>query len=321
MGRRADGSAQDIYGAAEAGRRPPRAPVRGQAHLIAGTTGGLVATVICYPLDTIKTRFQAHTSATTYSPYASVATAFRTIIGREGWRALYQGLGPAMVGAGASWGGYFYFYEKIKDQMKARAPAGGLGMGHHITAGMLAGNAIVLMTNPVWLIKTRLQLQMKEPGSAAKHYRGFGDAVVTIVREEGPLALYRGLAPALLLCGQAATQVAIYEWMKGLLPGHGTPVESMLMGGSSKIIASIILYPQQVIKTRMQDRRHAGLPVSLRSEATAVYREHGLRGFFRGCVPYALKTAPAAAVTFVVYEETMHLLAQPGSLLLSCLAP
>jgi hypothetical protein len=56
---------------------------------------------------------------------------------------------------------------------------------------------MVFLTNPLWLIKTRMQLQ---PGAAAQlkqpmkqeAYRGLWHAVRTIVREEGPRGLYKG---------------------------------------------------------------------------------------------------------------------------------
>lgn len=44
------------------------------------------------------------------------------------------------------------------------------------------------------------------------------DAVRTITREEGPLALYKGAVPALMLCGQGAVQFAVYEWLKARVP-------------------------------------------------------------------------------------------------------
>lgn len=44
------------------------------------------------------------------------------------------------------------------------------------------------------------------------------DAVRTIVREEGPLALYKGAVPALMLCGQGAVQFSAYEWLKARVP-------------------------------------------------------------------------------------------------------
>lgn len=59
---------------------------------------------------------------------------------------------------------------------------------------------MVFLTNPLWLIKTRMQLQpmqqpQLEPGKARQQeaYRGLWHAVRTIVKEEGPLGLYKGV--------------------------------------------------------------------------------------------------------------------------------
>lgn len=38
------------------------------------------------------------------------------------------------------------------------------------------------------------------------------------------------------------------------------------------------------------------------------HREHGVPGFLRGVIPNAVKVAPSAAITFVVYEETMKVM-------------
>ncbi len=68
---------------------------------------------------------------------------------------------------------------------------------HHLLAAFEAGIIMVFLTNPLWLIKTRMQLQ---PGAAAQlkqplaheAYTGVWHAVRTIVREEGPRGLYKG---------------------------------------------------------------------------------------------------------------------------------
>ncbi|CAN0483475.1 unnamed protein product, partial [Scytosiphon promiscuus] len=68
---------------------------------------------------------------------------------------------------------------------------------HHLGAGYVAGAIMVFATNPVWMIKTRMQLQdnTAKPG-AVRPYAGLMDAARTIVREEGALALYSGAVPA-----------------------------------------------------------------------------------------------------------------------------
>lgn len=48
-------------------------------------------------------------------------------------------------------GVYYYFYEGVKDLLeKARQKAGPLTTAESMLAGMLAGSATVLVTNPIW---------------------------------------------------------------------------------------------------------------------------------------------------------------------------
>jgi hypothetical protein len=121
-------------------------------------------------------------------------------------------------------------------------------------------------------------------------------------------------------------QFAVYENMKKLFESFRRDEDkakqpafvSALLGGGSKIIASTATYPYQVIKSRLQQRDQLiqGESSSILSPKYSgtwdcirkVWRSDGIIGFFRGVVPNALKVAPSSALTFLVYEETMHLL-------------
>lgn len=85
--------------------------------------------------------------------------------------------------------------------------------------------------------------------------------------------------------------------------------------------ATTATYPLQVIKSRMQQRSDSieltddgGIRKVRRDysgligTAQKMYVKEGLGGFFRGCVPNAVRVAPGAAVTFVVYEEVTDVL-------------
>ncbi len=59
---------------------------------------------------------------------------------------------------------------------------------------------VCLLTNPVWLIKTRLALQQRGATAAGvRPYKGLVDAFVRIGREEGFRGYYKGLGPSLIL--------------------------------------------------------------------------------------------------------------------------
>ena len=144
-----------------------------------------------------------------------------SILRHEGIAGIYQGLAPAVVGSAVSWGGYFFLYEgfksRIQEDRKTRGVSTDLGPTDNFSVAILSGACMVFLTNPVWLIKTRMQLQMRNAADSygmKKPYDGIFDAVRTIVREEGVLALYKGTVPALMLTSHGGVQFVSYEFLK-----------------------------------------------------------------------------------------------------------
>ena len=184
---------------------------------------------------------------------------------------------------------------------------------------------MVFLTNPFWLIKTRLQIQGQKPDG--KKYKGFIDALITIPKEEGLLGLYKGIIPALLLTSHGAIQFAVYEYLKSWSaqfrsPGTDTqpPLVSLLVGGVSKIIAATLTYPYQVVKARLQQREALpaieqvarGRKTKAKYSGTfdclwKIWQNEGLRGYFKGLIPNVLRVAPSAALTLLIYEECLKI--------------
>ncbi|CAB9499707.1 dinucleotide transporter 2, mitochondrial [Seminavis robusta] len=258
-----------------------------------------------------------------------------------------QGLTPAVIGSAVSWGGYFYLYEGFKKQLRQSKQARGKSEELHsldnFGVAVLAGACMVFLTNPVWLIKTRMQLQMKRSSDAynvKKPYKGLVDAAATIVREEGFWALYKGTVPALALTSHGGVQFVAYEFLKkhfhyarpkrdeskSVLERLELSMGFLTIGAVSKVIASTVTYPLQVLKARLQQRSES-LEITADGDIKAVRREYqgviksirrmwqreGIAGFFRGCIPNAIRVAPGAAITFLVYESVIDLLQGKGS--------
>eukprot|EP01083_Nonionella_stella_P098105 275785_1 len=287
--------------------------------LVAGFLGGSSSTVLLYPLDLVKVRLQVNENSSSRSAGAllgrngstngvhrkatgTIAHTMRGVIRHEGLRGLYQGLTPALIGNSASWGGYFFFYERMKKEMivlKRESHRRNssltitkndqdviLGPLENFTAACLSGAIMVGFTNPIWLIKTRMQLQLKRAqegqlkqaaqskssSSVKPPYTNIFNAAQTIVREEGVLALYRGTIPALMLTTNGGIQFVAYEFLKlnfgeytkaarennnhkhGVLERLQDSLGYLSMGAVSKILASTATYPVQLIKSRLQQR-------------------------------------------------------------------
>ena len=86
-------------------------------------------------------------------------------------------------------------------------------------------------------------------------YTGMINACVRIIREEGIKTIYSGLLPSLLLTSHAAIQFVIYEYLKQLEVKHDIAIgykTGLCCGAISKFCASLITYPLQVFRSRMQ---------------------------------------------------------------------
>ncbi|GAB4818386.1 hypothetical protein N2152v2_005432 [Parachlorella kessleri] len=287
--------------------------------LSGGIAGAITATVVC-PLDVLKTRLQVQRKAATQ--YAGIGGGLSKILREEGMRGLYRGLTPTLMALLPNWAVYFTVYERLKTTIGTRVgPKHAHSPGVHMAAAACAGAATMVITNPLWVIKTRLQTQnMGIRMGASKNpamYKGTIDAFMRIAREEGVAGLYSGLGPSLMGVMHVVIQFPLYEGMKShfirhpLLPHEGgekerlTMFELVLASAASKMVASTATYPHEVIRSRMHiagTGAFSGLMRTCRQEVLQIYREDGMLGFYRGCMTNLLRTTPAAAVTFTSFE-------------------
>ncbi|KAL6636959.1 hypothetical protein ACP70R_024531 [Stipagrostis hirtigluma subsp. patula] len=301
---------------------PPPAEAWTWENAAAGAAAGFATVAALHPLDVVRTRFQVSGGRgwSEVPPYRNTSHAVYTIARSEGLRGLYAGFYPAVLGSTVSWGLYFFFYNRAK-QRYLQGTDDQLHPAHHLVSAAEAG--VSLCTNPIWLVKTRLQLQT--PKHHASRYSGFSDALRTILKEEGFLALYRGIGPGLLLVTHGAIQFTAYEELRKAMiyvkstqtrTGNRGGEESLnsidfaALGAGSKVAAILLTYPYQVIRARLQQRPSSdGTPKYSNSwhvmKETANYE--GVRGFYRGITSNLLKNLPAASLTFVVYENVIKL--------------
>ncbi|XP_014507691.1 folate transporter 1, chloroplastic isoform X2 [Vigna radiata var. radiata] len=290
----------------------------------AGAAAGFATVAVMYPLDVVRTRFQVNDGRVSHLPsYKNTAHAVFTIARSEGLRGLYAGFLPGTLGSTISWGLYFFFYDKAK-QRYARNGEGKLSPGLHLASAAEAGGLVCLCTNPVWLVKTRLQLQ--SPLHQTRPYSGLYDAFRTITREEGFSALYRGIVPGLFLVSHGAIQFTAYEELRKVIIDfkskrstfHNDNPDKLLnsldyavLGATSKLAAILLTYPFQVMRSRLQ-QRPSGDGVPRYMDTWHVVKEtarfEGIRGFYKGITANLLKNAPASSITFIVYENVLKLL-------------
>ncbi|XP_059642354.1 S-adenosylmethionine carrier 1, chloroplastic/mitochondrial isoform X1 [Cornus florida] len=158
------------------------------AHLTAGAIGGLAASLIRVPTEVVKQRMQTR-------QFASAPDAVRLIVSREGFKGLYAGYGSFLLRDLPFDAIQFCLYEQLRIGYKLAAKRD-LNDPENAIIGAFAGALTGAITTPLDVIKTRLMVQ-----GSGNQYKGIFDCVQTIIREEGPPALLKGIGPRVLWIG------------------------------------------------------------------------------------------------------------------------
>ncbi|KAF2463701.1 uncharacterized protein BDR25DRAFT_329522 [Lindgomyces ingoldianus] len=280
---------------------------------VAGFSAGVVSCLTVHPLDLLKNRLQLNTQ-TTSRPGDSFRI-FRHVVRDEGgFRALYRGLWPNMLGNSLGWGLYFLFYGKLKDLMQARRGHGEyLSSAEFFSASIIAGLLTGACTNPIWVVKTRM---LERGANHPEAYKTMWIGMKHVYATRGIKGLWAGFIPSTLGVAHGAVQFAIYEKMKhrrGEAIGGQHKLSNwdyIYMSGGSKLLAGIITYPYQPIRARMQQYNAANAYSGLIDVLSKTYRNEGFLAFYKGVIPNTVRVVPTTIVTFVVYENTKKYLPQ-----------
>ncbi|KAF5357398.1 hypothetical protein D9758_005939 [Tetrapyrgos nigripes] len=302
-------------------RNANKKPVGFAVHITAGGIAGACEALVCQPLDTIKVRMQLSRSGRLpgTKPRGFFATG-AYIVRRETPLALYKGLGAVLSGIVPKMGIRFASFEAYKGWL-ADQETGKTSVGNIFIAGLGAGTTeAVMVVNPMEVVKIRLQAQQHSLADPLEvpRYRNAGHAVFTIVREEGFSTLYRGVS--LTALRQATNQGAnftVYQEVKKLaqslqpelkeLPSY----QHMLIGLLSGAAGPLSNAPIDTIKTRLQKTAATpGTSAFKRIVAIAedMWRQEGVRSFYKGITPRILRVAPGQAIVFAVYERISGLI-------------
>ena len=255
------------------------------AHALAGAGGGLAAMALTYPLITLSTRAQVESK----KAHTNTLEAAQRIIAREGVRGLYAGLESALFGITVTNFVYYYWYEWTRAFFLKAAAAGGratqrLTTLESMAAGAIAGSATVLMTNPIWVVNTRMTARKNEAeGQRKAAAPSTIGTLMAILREDGPSRLFAGVLPALVLVINPILQYTIFEQMKNALEKRRkvTPTDSFYMGALGKLAATTITYPYITVKSRAHVAT-AGEKEGMIDSFNRIRREEGWAGLYGG---------------------------------------
>ncbi|PPR04367.1 hypothetical protein CVT26_004205 [Gymnopilus dilepis] len=312
-------------------------------HFFAGATAGLASTVLTSPLDVLRTRFQSSISRRHCPPQPvqasllglwsrhvlQTASVMRNIHHVEGWRGLFRGLAPSLSGVVPSMALKFYVYGNCKRLGARMLDCVEDAALVHAQAAVAASLVVSTVMNPVFVVKTRLQLDGRTEGAkvTARRYTGSLNCVRKILQQEGVRGLYQGLGASYLGAVETVFQLVLYEQLKKVFSpistganaqgdvtwGHAFKSWASTSGaaGTAKLAAILVTYPHEVLRTRLRQapiengvRKYVGLVQCFR----LIRAEEGLAGFYGGMTPHLMRSVPSAIIIFGVYEYVLKLL-------------
>lgn len=197
---------------------------------------------------------------------------------------------------------YYYWYEWTRAAFEKAAEKAGraskkLTTVEAIIAGAIAGSATVLLTNPIWVINTRMTARRNEAdeqglpgGEKPKKSKSTIQTLLDLLRNEGPSALFAGVLPALVLVINPILQYTIFEQLKNVLERRRrvTPKDAFYLGAIGKILATSITYPYITVKSRMHVASKNDPRQTLNGSLKKIINEEGYKGLYKGMTQKAL---------------------------------
>ncbi|CAN1778516.1 Mitochondrial adenine nucleotide transporter ADNT1 [Linum perenne] len=289
--------------------------------LVAGGVAGGVSRTAVAPLERLKILLQG------------LKYIWRT----EGFKGLFKGNGTNCARIVPNSAVKFFSYEEASKgilwfyRRQTGKDDAQLTPVLRLGAGACAGIIAMSATYPMDMVRGRLTVQTDQ---SPRQYRGIAHALSTVLKEEGPRALYKGWLPSVIgVVPYVGLNFAVYESLKdwllksntfNLVENNELSVTTRLAcGAAAGTVGQTVAYPLDVIRRRMQmvgwkdaasvvtgdGRGKAPLEYTGMVDAfRKTVRYEGFGALYKGLVPNSVKVVPSIAIAFVTYEMVKDVL-------------
>ncbi|KAF8819327.1 mitochondrial carrier superfamily protein [Cardiosporidium cionae] len=309
---------------------------RSMVGTLSATVAALVATIIVYPLDNVRTRITINPHRNRFSSFQLI----RRIFTEEGGRGLYRGLPSALSGVLISWIVNYISFSVLKMFfIKRERPRHNSLTGYIARVG--ASFLSVLLSSPIWLINTRIIMN----GYGSSSHNIFC-LLRKVYEEEGLQGLFADLIPSQFVNAVSSIQSAIISKLQRFMiyikmikrdfvgdpkievtsssadivfphpfpASHNFnrveiyPSEYFIIGLLSRMLASFLTQPFRVMKARSQYRGSAPAETAASPYIAEILEKEGIRGFFKGATTKLLGDVISTVVMIFVYIRVLDIL-------------
>ncbi|KAF8788513.1 calcium-binding mitochondrial carrier protein Aralar1-like [Argiope bruennichi] len=274
---------------------------------VLGSIAGAAGATVVYPIDLVKTRMQNQRTGSYIGElmYRNSFDCAKKVIRHEGFTGLYRGLIPQLVGVCPEKAIKLTMNDLVRDKMtnaKGEIPLWG-----EILAGGCAGASQVMFTNPLEIVKIRLQVA-GEIAAAGRKVRA-----LTVIRDLGLTGLYKGARACFLRdIPFSAIYFPVYAHTKlafADVDGHNGAGSLLLSACIAGVPAAYLVTPADVIKTRLQVAAREGQTTytGVLDACRKIWKEEGGAAFWKGGPARVFRSAPQFGFTLLTYEILQRL--------------
>ncbi|MCO5589441.1 hypothetical protein L7F22_043408 [Adiantum nelumboides] len=304
--------------------------------LIAGGVAGGVSRSAVAPLERLKILLQVQNPLK--PKYNGTVQGLKYIWSSEGLAGFFKGNGTNCARIIPNSAVKFYSYEQASNgilwfyRRQSGQEDAELTPLLRLGAGACAGIIAMSATYPMDMVRGRLTVQTED---SPMRYRGMFHAASTIMKEEGPLAVYKGWLPSVIgVIPYVGLNFAVYESLKDWLVKRNIatkPEENAELsvltklgcGAAAGTVGQTVAYPLDVVRRRMQmvGWKDASSVITADGQLKApvqyngmidafrkTVRNEGFGALYKGLIPNSVKVVPSIALAFVTYEVMKDLL-------------
>lgn len=277
------------------------------AMAVSAAVGGCAGEILSLPMDTAKVRMQVANSSG--GQKLGFGGTLKNVVANEGitapWKGLTAGLHRQLLFCTFR----IAMYSPVRDLICTEEEKSAPPLFKKISAAMTTGALGMCIANPTDVVKIRLQASRGVGGQ--QRYSGAIDAYKTIIRDEGVLGLWRGIAPNVVrnsvIC---AAELASYDQIKQTVLKHKLVSDGPMCHFGSALgagfVATVVGSPVDVVKTRYMNAP-PGTYTGVLNCVGKVVSNNGIAGFYNGFWPNFFRIGWFNVVVFVTYENVMRI--------------
>ena len=283
-------------------------------NFLIGGAAGMFATCVIQPIDYVKVAIQIRGSSGGSTNPIIVA---KEIIAEEGFVHLYKGIDAALTRQATYTTTRMGVFKTLTDR-HSQNNEGPIPFVLRSVYSLLAGGVGAMVGNPADLSLIRMQADSTLPEEQKRNYKGIGNAISRIVKEEGFTALWRGATPTVVRAmalnfGMLGTYDQFKDMLSNLTGGSGKLV-NVTASFCAASVACIVTLPFDNVKTKFQRMvadKDGKLPYKGFGDCfKKSIQTEGVKGLYVGLPTFVIRIAPHVVITLLFVDTAHYLLSK-----------